>query len=41
MGKATSRNAIQLLGSIGYEENIIEEANQMAKQFVETGRWSL
>lgn len=41
MGKATSRNAIQLLGIIGYEENIIEEANQMAKQFVETGRWSL
>lgn len=38
-GRATSRNAIKLLKIIGYENNIIDEANNMAVHFVEKGAW--
>lgn len=40
-GRAVSRNAIKLLGMIGYEEKIIKEAEKTAKHFIDTGIWSL
>ena len=39
-GKAVSRNAIRLLGIIGYEEAIIEEAEGLASHFLNTGSWT-
>ncbi len=39
-GRATTRNAIRLLGVMGYEENIIEEAEKQAEHFLKTGSWS-
>jgi len=38
-GRATTRNAIQLLNIIGYEQSIIEEATKMAQEFVVDGVW--
>ena len=38
-GKATSRNAIRLLSLMGFPENIIDKANNMAKDFTENGVW--
>ena len=38
-GRATTRNAIKLLGIMGYESLIIEEAEKMAADFLETGVW--
>lgn len=40
-GRATSRNAIRLLGIIGYDHEIIEKADQTAARFMKTGEWSL
>lgn len=40
-GRAVSRNAIKLLGIIGYDDRIIKEAEKTAKHFVDTGIWSL
>ena len=36
-GRAASRNAIRLLGIMGYESEIIAEAEKMAADFLETG----
>lgn len=38
-GRATTRNAIRLLGIMGYDKQIIEEAEQMANHFMKTGQW--
>ena len=38
-GKATTRNAIRLLEALGYSENIIKKANDMAANFLQTGKW--
>lgn len=38
-GRATTRNAIRLLGIMGYDKQIIEDAEQMANHFMKTGRW--
>lgn len=38
-GRATTRNAIRLLSIMGYEEEIISQAEQMAARFGETGVW--
>lgn len=38
-GKATTRNAIKLLGVMGYEESIIENAENRAERFLNTGQW--
>ena len=38
-GKATSRNAIRLLGVMGYDESIIERAEEMARTFMREGVW--
>lgn len=40
-GRATSRNAIRLLGLIGYDEEIINQAENMATRFAEEGVWAL
>ena len=39
-GRAGTRNAIRLLGVIGYDEKIIREADRMAEEFLRTGEWS-
>ena len=39
-GPAGTRNAIRLLGVIGYDEKIIREADRMAEEFLRTGEWS-
>ena len=38
-GKATSRNAIRLLGVMGYDETIMESAENMAQNFLRKGEW--
>lgn len=38
-GKATSRNAIKLLGIIGYDEEIIADAEKAAADFLNNGNW--
>ena len=38
-GRATSRNAIKLLGIIGFNEEIIEEATAAARDFEDSGTW--
>lgn len=38
-GRAASRNAIKLLSIMGYDNNIIESAEQMAADFIKTGKW--
>lgn len=40
-GRAASRNAIRLLGIMGYDETIIRAAEGMAERFVLTGEWRL
>lgn len=40
-GRAGTRNAIRLLGMIGYDESIIREADRMAEEFLRTGEWSM
>lgn len=38
-GKATSRNAIRLLSLMGYDENIVNNADRIASDFLKTGEW--
>lgn len=38
-GRATTRNAIRLLEIIGYDPQIIRDAQEAARQFEETGVW--
>lgn len=38
-GKASSRNAIRLLGLMGYEESIVQKAVKQAEHFAESGEW--
>ncbi|MBQ7863996.1 MAG: hypothetical protein IJ353_05980 [Lachnospiraceae bacterium] len=38
-GRATTQNAIALLGMLGYPEEIIEKAKQSAAYFIEKGEW--
>ncbi len=40
-GPATTRNAIQLLKVLGYEDRIVEDAQKMADGFLEKGSWEL
>lgn len=40
-GRAVSRNAIKLLSIIGYDRNIIEQADRTAEEFLATGEWKL
>lgn len=38
-GRANSRNAIGLLKQMGYGDCIVNQAERLAKQFMETGKW--
>lgn len=38
-GRATTRNAIKLLGIMGYDDGIIHEAEEMAETFLKSGHW--
>ena len=38
-GRATTRNAIKLLGIMGYDEAVIRKAEDTANRFLETGKW--
>ena len=38
-GRAKSRNAIKLLSLMGYKEDIVNNANNRAENFVRTGKW--
>ena len=38
-GRAVSRNAIKLLGIMGYSQDIIDRADQAANYFLEHGEW--
>lgn len=38
-GRSTTRNAIQLLGIMGYDAQIIREAETMAAKFLSDGNW--
>lgn len=38
-GRASTRNAIKLLGIMGYDDRIIREAEEMAEGFLKTGHW--
>ena len=40
-GRAQSRNAIRLLEVMGYEEQVIREAEALAERFLETGEWTV
>ena len=39
-GPATNRNAIKLLGVLGYDENIVENAQALADKFLSEGTWN-
>lgn len=38
-GPATSRNAIRLLGLLGFPETVVEGAQCRAEDFLREGRW--
>ncbi|MGL4914071.1 MAG: MutS-related protein, partial [Romboutsia sp.] len=38
-GRAQTRNAIKLLEFMGYDDDIVFNADQRAKEFLQTGRW--
>lgn len=38
-GAGVTRNAIKLLGLMGFEPGIIDKANEMARDFESTGKW--
>lgn len=40
-GRAVTRNAIRLLGIMGYEERIVKRAEKMAEDFIAGGSWKL
>lgn len=40
-GRATSRNAIKLLNVIGFDKEIVKNAENMAEQFINQGVWEL
>lgn len=39
-GRANSRNAIKLLQMLGYEHQIIQNAEQSVQHFLDTGKWT-
>ena len=38
-GKAATRNAIRLLSVMGYQKEIIENAERRAESFMQEGKW--
>ena len=39
-GAANTRNAIRLLGFLGYEPSVVDEANENVENFMKTGSWT-
>ena len=39
-GRVTTRNAIRLLEMIGYDQEIVKQANKAVEEFEKTGIWS-
>lgn len=39
-GPAVSRNAIALLKVLGYQQNLVADAEEMAQSFLKTGKWN-
>ena len=39
-GRATTRNAIRLLGIMGYDDGIIQKAEHTAEEFLKCGKWT-
>lgn len=39
-GKAESRNAIRLLAQMGFDEELVQEAQKLAEHFMEKGEWT-
>ncbi len=40
-GKAESRNAIALLGILGYDPSVVEKSSKMAENFLRSGLWEI
>lgn len=40
-GRAQGRNALRLLGLMGYDETVLQQARDMADRFDRTGTWSI
>ena len=40
-GKATSRNAINLLQLMGFDQRIVDKAHNKARGYLETGTWKV
>lgn len=38
-GRATTRNAIRLLRSMGYDSKLVEDAERLAEEFTANGKW--
>ena len=38
-GPATNRNAIKLLSVLGYDNNLVDDAQKLADKFLTTGVW--
>jgi DNA mismatch repair ATPase MutS len=39
-GRAQTRNAIKLLEIIGFSEDVINNADEMARNFLDKGEWN-
>lgn len=39
-GKATSKNAIKLLGLMGFDDKLVDEAKDMSDRFIQNGVWN-
>jgi DNA mismatch repair ATPase MutS len=40
-GQTTTRNAIKLLKSMGFDKNLVKQANEKADFFITEGKWKL
>lgn len=40
-GRATTRNAIKLLSMMGFEDAIVQKAENMAEEFMKTNKWQM
>ncbi|MCL2426874.1 MAG: DNA mismatch repair protein MutS, partial [Oscillospiraceae bacterium] len=39
-GPATTRNALKLLGNMGFKKELVKRANDRANRFVANGAWT-
>lgn len=40
-GRATTRNAIKLLSIMGFQDTIVQKAENMAEEFIKTSKWQM